>query len=388
MTLIQESAGVAGVCARMRREPFITVDTEFMRDRTYWPQLCLVQLGGENEAVAIDPLAPDIDLSPLVDLLLDRQVIKVLHACRQDMEIFYHLCGKDLPRPIFDTQVAAMVCGFGEEVGYETLVNKLAKAKLDKSSRFTDWSKRPLSARQIAYALGDVTHLRLIFEKLAKRIEREGRAGWVEEELDVYLDPGLYELAPADAWKRLKFRSREPRFIGLVQAIAEWRERRAQTKNIPRNRVLRDDLIMEIAANRPKSVEQLRDLPRISLDKESAADIVAAVNSLLKAPEEDLPSLPPVETTPRGIGPLTDLLKVLLKLSAEESDVAQRLIATSSDLDALAQNDEADIAALKGWRRRIFGERALALKHGRLALAADGNRIRILDLDSNPATKP
>ncbi|MCB1833149.1 MAG: HRDC domain-containing protein, partial [Geminicoccaceae bacterium] len=187
---------------------------------------------------------------------------------------------------------------------------------------------------------------------------------------------------------RLKFRSREPRFIGLVQAIAEWRERRAQTKNIPRNRVLRDDLIMEIAANRPKSVEQLRDLPRISLDKESAADIVAAVNSLLKAPEEDLPSLPPVETTPRGIGPLTDLLKVLLKLSAEESDVAQRLIATSSDLDALAQNDEADIAALKGWRRRIFGERALALKHGRLALAADGNRIRILDLDSNPATKP
>ena len=380
MTLIQDSAGVAGVCARMRREPFITVDTEFMRDRTYWPQLCLVQLGGENEAVAIDPLAPGIDLSPLVDLLLDRQVIKVLHACRQDMEIFYHLCGKDLPRPIFDTQVAAMVCGFGEEVGYETLVNKLAKAKLDKSSRFTDWSKRPLSARQIAYALGDVTHLRLIFEKLAKRIEREGRAGWVEEELDVYLDPGLYELAPADAWKRLKFRSREPRFVALVQALAAWREATAQRRNLPRNRVVRDDLLMELAAARPRRIEDLKAINRVNVDRESAAAIVAAVDEVMRRDEADLPALPPVEPTPRGIGPLTDLLKVLLKLCAEESDVAQRLIATSSDLDALAQDDTADVPALKGWRRRIFGDKALALKAGELALAVGDRRIRVVDL--------
>ncbi|MCB9942544.1 MAG: ribonuclease D [Geminicoccaceae bacterium] len=383
MTLIQDSPSVADVCNRLRKEPFVTVDTEFMRDRTYWPQLCLVQLGGEKEAVAIDPLVPGIDLSPLVDFLLDRTVIKVLHACRQDMEIFYHLCGRELPRPIFDSQVAAMVCGFGEEVGYETLVNKLAGARLDKTSRFTDWSKRPLSARQLAYALGDVTHLRLIFEKLAKRIERDGRAGWVEEELDAFLDPSLYELAPADAWKRLKFRSREPRFIGLVQAIAEWRERKAQTRNVPRNRILRDDLIMELAANRPKSAEQLRDLPRINLDRESVAEIVAAVEEVMARPADRLPSPPVSEPTPRGVGPLTDLLKVLLKLCAEESDVAQRLIATSSDLEALAQDDNADIGALKGWRREIFGNKALALKHGRLALAANGNRIRILELDDS-----
>ena len=370
MTLITQSADVAEVCERLRKEPFVTVDTEFMRDRTYWPQLCLVQLGGEDEAVAIDPLAPDIDLSPLVELLLDHSVIKVMHACRQDMEIFFHLCGRQVPRPIFDSQVAAMVCGFGEEVGYETLVNKLARAKLDKTSRFTDWSKRPLSEKQINYAIGDVTHLRIIFEKLAKKIERDGRATWVEEELDFYLNPSLYELHPENAWKRLKFRSREPRFVGLVQAIATWRETKAQSRNLPRNRVLRDDLIMELAANRPKSVDQLRDLPRINLDRESANEIVAAVLAVLDAPADELPQLPEIVPTPRGIGPLTDLLKVLLKLSAEESDVAQRLIATSSDLEALAQDDQADIPALKGWRRQIFGERALALKHGQLALAA------------------
>ena len=380
MTLITTSAEVAAICARMREEPFVTVDTEFMRDRTYWPQLCLVQLGGEREAVAIDPLAPDIDLSPLVELLLDQRVIKVLHACRQDMEIFYHLCDKQLPRPIFDTQVAAMVCGFGEEVGYETLVTKLAKAKLDKSSRFADWAKRPLSARQISYALGDVTHLRVIFEKLAKRIEREGRAEWVEEELDAYLDPGLYEVDPAQAWRRLKFRSREPRFVALVQRLAEWREHKCRDRNVPRNRVLRDDLMMELAANRPVSVEALRDLPRINVDRESAREIVELAALVKELPEEDLPRLPPPEIVPRGIGPLTDLLKVLLKMSAEDNQVAQRLIATTADLEALAQNDEAPVPALQGWRRKIFGDRALALKRGTLALAVDGNRIRVIEL--------
>ena len=380
MTLITQSEDVAAVCERLRKEPFVTVDTEFMRDRTYWPQLCLVQLGGEHEAVAIDPLAPNIDLSPLVEFLLDNSVIKVMHACRQDMEIFFHLCGRQVPRPIFDSQVAAMVCGFGEEVGYETLVNKLARAKLDKTSRFTDWSKRPLSEKQINYAIGDVTHLRIIFEKLAKKIERDGRATWVEEELDFYLNPSLYELHPENAWKRLKFRSREPRFVGLVQAIANWREAKAQSRNLPRNRILRDDLIMELAANRPKSVDQLRDLPRINLDRESANEVVAAVLTVLKTPADQLPQLPEIVPTPRGIGPLTDLLKVLLKLSAEESDVAQRLIATSSDLEALAQDDQADVPALKGWRRQIFGERALALKHGQLALAAANKKITVIEL--------
>ena len=273
-----------------------------------------------------------------------------------------------------------MVCGFGEEVGYETLVNKLARAKLDKTSRFTDWSKRPLSQKQINYAIGDVTHLRIIFEKLAKKIERDGRATWVEEELDFFLNPSLYELRPEKAWKRLKFRSREPRFVGLVQAIATWRETKAQGRNLPRNRILRDDLIMELAANRPKSIDQLRDLPRINLDRESAGEVVAAVTNVLDTAADELPNLPEIVPTPRGIGPLTDLLKVLLKLSAEESDVAQRLIATSSDLEALAQDDQADIPALRGWRKQIFGERALALKQGRLALAAADKKIVVIDL--------
>ncbi|MCB2056233.1 MAG: ribonuclease D [Geminicoccaceae bacterium] len=380
MTLITDNAALEALCARLRREPFVTVDTEFMRDRTYWPQLCLVQLAGENEAVAIDPLAPGIDLAPLADLLRDTRVLKVMHACRQDMEIFYHLCGRQAPRPIFDSQVAAMVCGFGEEVGYETLVNRLTKGRLDKTARFTDWARRPLSDKQIAYALADVTHLRVIFEKLAKRIEREGRASWVEEELDAFLDPALYEMKPEDAWKRLKFRSREPRFVALVQALAAWREATAQRRNLPRNRVVRDDLLMELAAARPRRIEDLKAINRVNVDRESAAAIVAAVDEVMRRDEADLPALPPVEPTPRGIGPLTDLLKVLLKLCAEESDVAQRLIATSSDLDALAQDDTADVPALKGWRRRIFGDKALALKAGELALAVGDRRIRVVDL--------
>lgn len=381
MTLIEDSQGLADICQRLRKEPFVTVDTEFMRDRTYWPKLCLVQLGGENEAVAVDPLAPGIDLAPLVELLLDDSVKKVLHACRQDMEIFYHLCGKKLPGNIYDSQVAAMVCGFGEEVGYETLVNKLAREKLDKSSRFTDWSKRPLSQKQIAYALGDVTHLRVIYQKLKSESEKRGRASWVEEELKGLLRPSIYEMEPDDAWKRLKFRSREPHFIAIVKAIAGWRERRAQKRDQPRNRIVRDDLIMELAANRPTSVDAMRNLDRINIDREGTAEIVEMVKNILAQPKDSFPEPPAQKQVTRGIGPLTDLLKVLLKYCAEENDVAQKLIANSADLEAIAEDDEAEVAALQGWRRELFGERALELKRGKLALSVGERKIRLVALN-------
>jgi ribonuclease D len=368
----------------MRRERFVAVDTEFMRDRTYWPKLCLVQVAGAEKAVAIDPLAPGLDLEPLLEVMADEAVLKVMHAARQDLEIFHRL-GR-LPRPFFDTQLAAMVCGFGEEVAYDTLVAKLAKAQLDKSSRFTDWARRPLSEQQIRYALGDVTHLRVIYEKLAARIDEAGRMGWVAEEFEALLDPRLYEPPPEDAWRRLKVRSRDARFVAIVQALAAWREREARRRDLPRARIIRDDLLMEVAANRPQTVEQLRSLERVSLDRESAAGVVAAIKAALALPKEELPRLEEPVVLPRGIGPTIDLLRVLLKLRSEENEVAQRLVAGSSDLEAIALDDAADVPALHGWRREIFGEDALALKAGRLALAVRGRRPAVIRLDDAEAS--
>ena len=383
MTLISTTSDLEAVMARLRQEPYITIDTEFMRERTYWAKLCLVQLAGKSEAVEVDTLAPGIDLQPLLDLLADTSVLKVFHACRQDLEIFQRLMNGSLPEPIFDTQIAAMVCGFGEEVAYETLVNRLAKAKLDKSSRFTDWSRRPLSQAQLAYALGDVTHLRVIYEKLRRRIEEAGRLGWVEEETRYLTNPDLYVTKPEDAWQRLKVRSREPRFIALVQHLAAWRERKAQTRDLPRNRVIRDDLLMELAAQRPRNQDALRKLDRINLDKESMREVVAVVEAVFQIPEAELPRLPEPKPPVRGLGPTVDLLRVLLKQCADESDVAQRLIATSAELEALAQDDAADIPALHGWRRELFGAQALELKAGRIALALENHRVVLLELEDD-----
>ena len=383
MTLISTTSELETVMARLRQEPYITIDTEFMRERTYWAKLCLVQLAGENEAVEVDTLAPGIDLQPLLDLLADTSVLKVFHACRQDLEIFQRLMNGSLPQPIFDTQIAAMVCGFGEEVAYETLVNRLAKAKLDKSSRFTDWSRRPLSQAQLAYALADVTHLRVIYEKLRRRIEEAGRLGWVEEETRYLTNPDLYVTRPEDAWQRLKVRSREPRFIALVQHLAAWRERKAQTRDLPRNRVVRDDLLMELAAQRPRDQDALRKLDRINLDKESMREVVAVIEAVFKIPEAELPRLPEPKPPVRGLGPTVDLLRVLLKQCADESDVAQRLIATSAELEALAQDDAADVPALQGWRRELFGAQALELKAGRIALALENHRVVQLELEDD-----
>ena len=379
MTLITDNESLAAFCGRMRGERFVAIDTEFMRDRTYYPRLCLVQVAGAEEAVAIDPLAPGLDLGPLLALMADEGVLKVMHAARQDLEIFFHL-GR-LPAPFFDTQVAAMVCGFGEEVAYDTLVSKLAGAHLDKSSRFTDWARRPLSEAQIRYALGDVTHLRVIYDKLAARIDKAGRMAWVAEELEALLDPGLYSQPPEEAWRRLKLRTRDARFIAIVQALAAWREREAQRRDLPRARIIRDDLLMEVAANRPQSVEELKALDRVNLDRESVAGVVAAIRGAMALPKSELPAVPEPVVLPRGIGPTVDMLRVLLKYRSEESDVAQRLLANTSDLEQIAVDDEADVPALHGWRREIFGNDALALKAGRIALAVRDRKPVVVRLD-------
>jgi ribonuclease D len=379
MSLISSTSELAAVCRELAREEFVTVDTEFMRDRTFWSRLCLVQLAGAERAVAVDPLAPGIDLAPLLELMAAPGVLKVFHAARQDLEIFWRLAGR-LPEPLYDTQIAAMVCGFGEEVSYEALVAELAKARLDKTSRFTDWSRRPLTAAQLGYALGDVVHLRTVYEALSRRIAEAGRTRWVEEELAALRHPALYRPDPENAWRRLKVRSRDRRFLALVQAIAAWREREAQRRDLPRNRVLRDDLIMEVAASRPRTVEALRQLERVSLDREGARTLVAAIDEALELPETALPVLEPQVRLPKGIGATVDLLRVLLKLRSEESEVAQRLIASGADLEAIALDDAADVPALKGWRREIFGEDALALKRGAIALAVKGRRTTVVPL--------
>lgn len=379
MTLITTTRELAELCEELASEPFVTLDTEFMRDRTYYPQLCLIQVAGEQRHAAIDPLAPTLDLAPLFGLLADPSVVKVFHAARQDIEIFHQLTGQ-IPQPLFDTQLAAMVCGYGEEVGYETLVAQIAKARIDKSSRFTDWSRRPLSARQLDYAIDDVVHLRVIYRRLEEQLERTGRSQWVAQELAELTDPATYQQPPEEAWRRIKVRSRDPRFLAIVRALASWREREAQRRDLPRNRVLRDDLLMEVAANHPTSVEQLAKLKRISLDRASAAGVVAAIQDALALPETALPRLPPPVKLPRGIGPLVELLRVLLKLQCEEHHVAQRLVATTSDLEAIAAFEAPDVAALKGWRLEVFGRAALALKRGEIGLALVEGKLALVPM--------
>jgi ribonuclease D len=379
MSLLTTTADVAALCAELAREPYVAADTEFMRDRTYWPKLCLVQLAGAKRQAAIDPLAKGIDLAPLFMLLADPRVLKVFHAARQDIEIFHRLTGA-VPTPLFDTQLAAMVCGYGEEVGYETLVSQIAKGRVDKSSRFTDWSRRPLSAQQLAYALGDVIHLRVIYERLKRQLEQTGRTEWVAQELADLTNPATYSPSPEEAWKRIKVRSREPRFLGVLRALAAWREGEAQRRDVPRNRIVRDDLLLEIAANRPASIEELTKLRRISLDRSSAAAAVEAVQAALALPEDRLPRLEPPPKLPRGLGPMIELLRVLLKLKCEEHHVAQRLVATTSDLEAIATQENPDVAALKGWRFEVFGRAALDLKRGELGLAIADGQIVLLPM--------
>ncbi len=383
---ISKSDELAKFCEEQGSADYITVDTEFLRDRTYWPQLCLVQIAGRDDAVAIDTLASDIDLTPLYQLMSNREVLKVFHAGRQDVEIFFHRTGS-IPEPLFDTQVAAMVCGFGDQVGYEALISKLVGARIDKSSRFTDWSNRPLSQKQLKYALGDVTHLRPAYEYLADNLEETGRTRWLDQEMGILMNPETYRLDPEIAWRRIKSRNKNRRFHAILRELAAWREREAQTRDIPRNRVLRDDAILEITAQAPNSnddLKRMRAIPKSYVNGEKAADILAAVSRGKEIPESDLPRLEKSAPRPSKIGPVSDLLKVLLKHVTETHDVAPRLIASADDLDRIAADDKADVPALKGWRRELFGEHALALKAGRVALTAKGSQTKVISID-NPA---
>ena len=379
MTLLTKTAELAELCDELAKEPFVALDTEFMRDRTYFPKLCLVQVAGARRHAAVDPLAQGLDLAPLLALMTNPAVVKVFHAARQDVEIFHHLGGA-IPMPLFDTQLAAMVCGYGEEVGYETLVARLAKARIDKSSRFTDWSRRPLTKQQLDYALADVIHLRVVYQRLEAQLRQTGRSEWVAQELAGLTDPHTYEQPPEDAWRRIKVRSREPRFLAIVQALAAWRERDAQRRDLPRNRILRDDLLLELAANRPRSTDDIAKLRRISLDRASAAAVVAAVRSALELPESLLPVVEPPPKLPRGIGPLVELLRVLLKFQCEEHNVAQRLVATTADLEAIAAFDAPDVPALRGWRLEVFGGAALTLKQGKLGLAVEKGQVVLVPM--------
>lgn len=384
MPVITSSDSLAEFCRELQSQPFITVDTEFMRETTYWPKLCLIQVAGPDKAKAIDPFADGIDMSPLLELLRDHRITKVFHAARQDLEIFFHLMG-EVPAPLFDTQVAAMVCGFGEQVGYETLVGSLANTSVDKSSRFTDWSKRPLTERQITYALSDVTHLRTIYKKLSARIDKAARQNWLAEEMAILADPNTYQLAPENAWRRLRTRSNNRRYLGVLRELAAWREIEAQKRDVPRGRILRDEALYEIAGDPPQDVDGLlrvRGMGRNMAEGSGGAALLEAIRRAQAAPPESWPEPERDEPAPKGIGPLVELLKVLLKLCCDDHDVAQKLVASTADLEAIAVNDDADVPALHGWRRDIFGNDALKLKHGRLALAAQGKRIKLIPLDA------
>jgi ribonuclease D len=387
MLVLTTTDELADFCRRARQHPYVTVDTEFLRERTYYSNLCLIQLAmpgdGPADAVLVDPIeGRELSLEPLYDLFRDESVVKVFHAARQDLEIFFFEGRGVFPKPLFDTQVAAMVCGFGEQAGYETLVRKIARASIDKTSRFTDWSRRPLSEAQKAYALADVTLLRPVYEYLAARLEKTGRTAWVEEELRTLTDPETYITRPEEAWMRIKTRTASPRFLGIVRELARFREDFAQGRNLPRSRVYKDDALLELASTRPATLADLgksRLLLREARKGEIADGILAAIAAGLACPAEKLPSAP--DERDRGpVNPaLADLLRVLLKAKAEQADVAQKLIATASDLDDIAAGRR-DAAALHGWRAEVFGRDALRLCRGEIALTAAGEDVRVVAL--------
>lgn len=380
MKTITTTEGLKAFCDAAAKRPYVTVDTEFLRERTYYSKLCLVQLAYRDEngedAVLVDPLAGDLSLDPLYDLFRDVGVVKVFHAARQDLEIFFVDAGV-IPEPLFDTQVAAMVCGFGEQVGYETLVRKIANADLDKSSRFTDWSRRPLTDAQAKYALADVTHLRDIYEDLSARLKKSGRTKWVAEEIGVLMDPATYQVDPSEAWQRVKTRTQSGRFLAIVRELARFRETYAQARNVPRNRVFKDDALVELASTKPQSEQDLgrsRLLLREARRGDIAEGILTAIKTGLDTQPEDMPR-PDRNRAKLQVNPaLADMLRVLLKAKTDEAGVAQKLIAPSADLDALAAG-ERDVAALKGWRREVFGKDALALCEGKIGLAVDGQKV-------------
>lgn len=371
---------LAQVCARMAKHPFVTVDTEFLRETTYYPLLCVAQIASPDEAFVIDALAPGIDLAPFFDLLTDENVVKVFHAARQDIEIVWNLA-KKIPHPIFDSQVAAMVLGYGDSISYDQLVQRITGDQLDKSNRFTDWTRRPLTDAQMTYALSDVTHLREVYLKLSADLDKRGRKNWVEAEMGILTSPETYRMDPENAWERLKSRVRKPKELGVLIEVAAWREREAQSRDVPRSRVLKDDVLGDIAVQAPTTIERLghlRSMPK-GFERSRWGDaIVEAVQRGIDRDPKTLPRLDRFRPAPNGAATV-ELLKVLLRMTAESNGVAAKVIATVDELDRIAADDDADVPSLKGWRRELFGDKALALKHGKLALAVDKGRVITVD---------
>ncbi|MBW9087851.1 ribonuclease D [Rhizobium wenxiniae] len=381
--MIETTAALQDACAKLAQSDFITIDTEFLRETTFWPELCLIQMASPDLEVLVDPLAKGLDLAPFFELMANPAVVKVFHAARQDIEIVHHL-GKLVPHPIFDTQVAAMVCGFGDSVSYDQLVSRIKNVHIDKSSRFTDWSRRPLSEKQLDYALADVTHLRDVYLALKEQLEREGRALWLTEEMAILENPSTYDLHPDDAWQRLKARLRKPSELAILKFVAAWREREARSRNVPRSRVLKDDAIYEIAQQQPKDTEalgRLRTIPKGWERSASGTAIVEAVNAALALPKADMPHPPKHSHVPEGTAAAVELLKVLLKLISDKQGVAAKVIANTDDLEKIAsEGEKANVAALSGWRKELFGDTALKLIEGGVALRFVDKKVEAVEL--------
>ncbi|MEO1038333.1 MAG: ribonuclease D [Pseudomonadota bacterium] len=384
MELITTTKALAEACRQLAQNDFVAVDTEFMRETTFWPQLCLIQAAGGETEVLIDPLSEDIDLEPFFALMRDQNVMKVFHACRQDLEIFFHKGGELIPAPLFDTQIAAMAVGLGDSISYDNLVSAMLGRSVDKGSRFTDWSRRPLSSKQAAYALADVTHLRDLYPALRDRLAERRREVWLAEEMKLLTNPSTYRMEPAEAWRRLKLRKVTPKWLAALKAAAAWRETEAQTRDMPRSRIMKDDGLYELAHAGPTSTEQLEGLrgsPRGFERSKPAQRLIEQMKTALADPESYAPKVKKPAPAPSNIGPVVEMLKVLLRAVSERAGVAPRLIANVPDLERIAADDEADVGALSGWRRQVFGEQALKLKRGELALVIENGEVEVVELE-------
>jgi ribonuclease D len=379
MNLITTTSALSAAVAALSKSDFVAVDTEFIRETTFWPELCLIQMASPEVTALVDPLAPGIDLKPFFELMADERITKVFHAARQDVEIVYNL-GQLIPSPMFDSQVAAMVCGYGESISYDQLVNKMTGVHLDKTSRFTDWRRRPLADTQLTYALADVTHLAVIYPKLKDQLAEKGRVDWVKDEMSTLTSVETYDVHPDDAWKRLKMRARRPIELATLQKIAAWREREARDRNVPRSRVMKDDTLFEVAQQQPDSIEalgKLRSVPNGWERSQPAQGLIAAVNEALAIPKEDLPKLAKHVQGPEGSAAAGELLRVLLKIITEEHGVASKVVASADELDKIAAHgDKADVQVLHGWRRELFGEMALKLIAGEVALKFEDRKVK------------
>lgn len=382
MKTITTDEALVAFCAELAKAPFIAVDTEFMRETTYWPRLCLIQAASADQAGIIDPMAEGLDLEPFLALLRDPRIVKVFHACRQDVEIFVRLGA--MPASLFDTQVAAMAAGFGEQVAYDSLVRQMIKVEVDKGSRFTDWARRPLSEAQLVYALGDVTHLAALYPKLRERLHKEGRLDWVMSEMKGLTDPALYDTTPDNAWKRLKPKRHTAKYLAAFVATAVWRERTAQERDQPRGRILKDEAIDEIATQGPTDPDafnRLRSVPKGFGTSRLGLELAEALKDALTDPEAHAPKLDRPRHNQPAPPSVVELLKVLLKAKSDNAGVASRLIATVADLEKIAVSDDADVEALTGWRRQLFGEDALKLKRGEIALVLNGARVEVVEIE-------